>query len=90
MLSPRSLDAKFRLSICYVRQERYDDAIRLLRELIANPKIEVAAKAGSKTEIAVAAITVLVNGRPLDADGKDLTRRFANPKPGQITVESFW
>ena len=44
MLSPKSLDAKFRLAFCYLRQELYDDAMRLLKELIADKKVEVAAK----------------------------------------------
>ncbi|MEQ1850577.1 MAG: tetratricopeptide repeat protein, partial [Chthoniobacteraceae bacterium] len=44
MLSPRSLDAKFRLAIAYVQQGLYDDALRHLKELLPNPKIDVAAK----------------------------------------------
>ncbi len=44
MLSPRSLDAKFRLAVARVQEGLYDDAIRHLRELIANPKIDVAAR----------------------------------------------
>jgi TolA-binding protein len=43
-LSPRSLDAKFRLAVSYVQQGLYDDAIRHLRELIANQKVDVAAR----------------------------------------------
>ncbi len=44
MLSPRSLDAKFRLSIARVQEGLYDDALRHLRELVANQKIDVSAR----------------------------------------------
>ena len=44
MLSPRSLDAKFRLAVARVQEGLYDDAIRHLRELIANVKIDPAAR----------------------------------------------
>src|SRR5712672_2992390 len=44
MLSPKSLDAKFRLAFCYLKQDLYDDAMRQLKDLIANPKVDVAWK----------------------------------------------
>ena len=44
MFSPRSLDAKFRLSIADVQQGLYDDALRHLRDLIAHPKVDAPAK----------------------------------------------
>jgi len=44
MFSPRSPDAKFRLAVSYVQLGSYDDAVKHLRELIANPKIEVPAR----------------------------------------------
>ena len=44
MASPRSLDAKFRLAVARVQEGLYDDAIKHLRELIANPKIDAAAR----------------------------------------------
>ena len=44
MLSPRSPDAKFRLAVARVQEGLYDDAIRHLRELIANPKIDPASR----------------------------------------------
>ena len=44
MFSPRSLDAKFRLSIADVQDGRYEDALRHLRDLIANAKVEPPAK----------------------------------------------
>ncbi len=44
MLSPRSLDAKFRLAVALVQEGQYDDAIRHLRELIGNQKIEAPAR----------------------------------------------
>ncbi len=44
MLSPRSLDAKFRLAISRVQEGLYDDALRHLRELVANQKIDVSAR----------------------------------------------
>jgi TolA-binding protein len=44
MLSPRSLDAKFRLAISRVQEGQYDDAVKHLRELIANVKIDPAAR----------------------------------------------
>ena len=44
MLSPRSLDAKFRLAVARVQEGLYDDAIKHLRELIVNPKIDAAAR----------------------------------------------
>ena len=44
MLSPRSLDAKFHLAVSRVQEGLYDDAIKHLRELIVNPKIDVAAR----------------------------------------------
>ena len=44
MLSPKSLDAKFRLAISRVQVEQYDDAVKHLRELITNPKIDVGAR----------------------------------------------
>ena len=44
MQSPRSLDAKFRLAVARVQEGLYDDAIRHLRELITNPKIDASAR----------------------------------------------
>ena len=44
MFSPRSLDAKFRISIAYVQLAQYDEAIKELKELITNPKMDPAAK----------------------------------------------
>ena len=44
MFSPRSLDAKFRLAIAYINLGLYDEAIKPLQDLIANPKVDPAAK----------------------------------------------
>ena len=44
MLSPRSLDAKFHLAVALVQEGQYDEAITHLRELITNPKIDLAAR----------------------------------------------
>jgi len=44
MFSPRSLDAKFRLAIANVQLGNYDEALKHLRDLIAHPKVDVAAK----------------------------------------------
>lgn len=44
MFSPRSLDAKFRLAVARVQLAQYEEAIRHLREVMANPKIDAAAR----------------------------------------------
>ncbi len=44
MLSPKSLDAKFRLAASQLQEGLYDEAIRHLKELIANPKIDQSAR----------------------------------------------
>ena len=44
MLSPRSLDAKFRLAVSNLQEGLYEEGIKHLRELIGNPKIDVAAR----------------------------------------------
>ncbi len=44
MLSPRSLDAKFRLAVSNLQEGLYEEGIKDLRELIGNPKIDVAAR----------------------------------------------
>ncbi len=44
MLSPKSLDVKFHLAVAYVQSEDYANGVKGLKELIANPKVEPAAK----------------------------------------------
>ena len=44
MLSPKSRDAKFRLAVSLIQEGNYDDAIRHLKELIADPKIDQPAR----------------------------------------------
>ena len=44
MLSPKSLDAKFRLAVSDLQEGLYEEGITHLRELIGNPKIDVAAR----------------------------------------------
>ncbi len=44
MLSPKSLDAKFRLAVSNLQEGLYEEGITHLRELIGNPKIDQAAR----------------------------------------------
>ena len=44
MLSPRSLDAKFHLAVANLQEGLYDEGLKLLRELIGNPKIDQSAR----------------------------------------------
>ncbi len=52
MQSPKSLDAKFKLAVCYILEGDYDSPIRHLKEIIANPKIEPAGKETAQLLIA--------------------------------------
>jgi TolA-binding protein len=74
MLSPRSLDAKFRLAIAYVQQALYDDASRHLKELIANPKVEVAAKEMAQLLIAKS-LTLKAFKMPADSEPQKVAQR---------------
>ena len=65
MLSPRSLDAKFRLAVSLVQEGNYDEAIRHLRELIANPKIDPAAREMAQLLVAKS-ITLKASRLPAD------------------------
>lgn len=55
-LSPKSLDATFRLALCYLRVEPplYDDAVRELRGLIENKRVAEAVKEMAQLNIAKA------------------------------------
>ena len=52
MLSPKSLDAKFKLAVCYILTEDYDSPIRHLKEIINNPKIEAPGREAAQMLIA--------------------------------------
>ena len=52
MLSPRSLDAKFKLAVCYILEGDYDSPVRHLKEILANPKIEAPGKEAAQLLIA--------------------------------------
>ena len=66
MLSPRSLDAKFRLAVSLVQEGLYDDAIRHLRELIANVKIDPAAREMAQLLVAKS-LTMKASKLPADS-----------------------
>ena len=55
MLSPKSLDAKFKLAVCYIQVGDYDSPLRHLKEIIANPKIEAPGKEAAQMLIAKSA-----------------------------------
>ena len=55
MLSPKSLDAKFKLAVCYIQEGDYDSPLRHLKEIIANPKIEPPGKEAAQMLIAKSA-----------------------------------
>ena len=69
MFSPRSLDAKFRLAIADVQQEQYEDALRHLRDLIGNPKVEVGPKEMAQLLVAKS-ITLKGFKMPADTDAQ--------------------
>lgn len=65
MLSPRSLDAKFRLAVARVQEGLYDDAVKHLRELIANPKIDAASREMAQLLVAKS-LTLKASKMPAD------------------------
>jgi TolA-binding protein len=76
MLSPRSLDAKFRLAVALVQEGLYDDAIRHLRELIANVKIDPAAREMAQLLVAKS-LTLKASKLPSDtAPQKDQQKKI--------------
>ncbi len=76
MLSPRSLDAKFRLAVARVQEGLYDDAIKHLRELIANPKIDVSARELAQLLVAKS-ITLKASRMPSETEPqKDAQRKL--------------
>ena len=74
MLSPRSLDAKFRLAITYVQQGLYEDAIRHLRELIGNPKIAPEAREMASLLVAKS-LTLKASKAPTDSEPQKAMQR---------------
>ena len=67
MQSPKSLDAKFKLAVCYILEGDYDSPIRHLKEIIANPKIE---PAGKETAQLLIAKSVTLKGMKLPSDSE--------------------
>jgi TolA-binding protein len=74
MLSPRSLDAKFRLAVARVQEGLYDDAIRHLRELIANQKIEAPAREMAQLLVAKS-LTLKATKMPSDNEPQKVQQR---------------
>ena len=67
MLSPRSLDAKFRLAVSNLHLKQYDESLKHLRDLVQNQKIDVAAREMAQLLIAKA-ITMKGFELPADSD----------------------
>ncbi|MEO6788273.1 MAG: tetratricopeptide repeat protein [Chthoniobacteraceae bacterium] len=91
MLSPRSLDAKFRLAIASVQEGLYDDAIRHLRELISNPKIDPAAREMAQLLVAKS-LTLKASKAPADTDPQKAAQKklFAEGvKEYETFIQSF-
>ena len=75
MLSPRSLDAKFHLAVALVQEGQYDEAITHLRELITNPKIDLAAREMAQLLVAKS-LTMKASKLPADtAPQKDQQKK---------------
>ena len=75
MLSPRSLDAKFRLAVARVQEGLYDDALKHLRELIANTKVDVAAREMAQLLVAKS-LTLKASKMPVDSQPlRDLQKK---------------
>ena len=67
MQSPKSLDAKFKLAVCYILEGDYDSPIRHLKEIIANPKIE---PSGKETAQLLIAKSVTLKGVKMPSDSE--------------------
>jgi TolA-binding protein len=74
MLSPKSLDAKFRLAIARLQEGLHDDAIRHLRELIANQKIEMAAREMAQLLVAKA-LTMKASNLPAESEPQKVAQK---------------
>lgn len=52
MQSPRSIDAQFKLAVCYILTEDFDSPIKLLKSIIENTKVEAPGKEAAQMLIA--------------------------------------
>ena len=77
MQSPRSVDAQFKLAVCYIITEDYDSPIKLLKAIIANPKVEAPGKEAAQMLIAKS-FTLKGVKMPSEEDGqkKEQSRIF--------------
>jgi tetratricopeptide (TPR) repeat protein len=73
MLSPKSLEAKFKLAVCYILEGDYESPIRHLKEIIANPKIEAGGKEAAQMLIAKA-ITMKASKMPGESEPQKQTQ----------------
>ena len=77
MLSPKSLDATFRLAVCYIQTQDYDSPIKHLRNITTNPKVELPGKEAAQMLIAKSVTLKGVNlPSESDAQKKEQNRIF--------------
>ena len=76
LLSPKSLDAKYRIAIAYAQTEHYDEAVGHLRQFIANQRVALEAKAMAQLLIAKT-LTLKAFKLPSETDGqRTLQKKF--------------
>lgn len=74
-LSPRSLDAKFRLAVSNLQEGLYEEGTKQLQELIANPRIDQAAREMAQLLVAKG-ITMKASKLPSDSPpGKEAQKK---------------
>ena len=75
MLSPRSLDAKFRLAVSNLQEGLYEEGTKQLQELIGNPRIDQAAREMAQLLVAKG-ITMKASKLPSDTpEGKEAQKK---------------
>jgi TolA-binding protein/predicted negative regulator of RcsB-dependent stress response len=87
-LSPRAVDAKYNLAICYLQQEKplFDDAARELRQLMAEPETKVAAASKEQFQLLIAKATTL---KALDMPSDTEVQKGAQVKMFEMAIKEY-